>query len=157
MNKGKLVAAAALLAVSTASQAWWGPWSNNGWGDGFMDGDVGFSMNMSGHGRGNGYGNHWGAPYYGYAPYGYAPYGYAPYGHAPAAYAPTPEQMQQQMDAQREAMEKADFSAVEFQRQMNERHREMMEQRRAAFEQQMALMRGAPTQTSAKATTDKAE
>ena len=63
MNKlTKVLAIAALgssALIATSANAWWGPFS----GDGFGSGD--FSFHMSG--RGSGYG----APYYGYGPYGY--------------------------------------------------------------------------------------
>lgn len=136
--KRKMLVAAAMFAVSTASHAWgWGPWGNNGWGDGLMDGDFGFSMHASGRGHGRGYGDYWDHPYYGYGPYGYAPYGY---GHGPyaAPYAPfavNPEQMREQADAQRDA-------ALEYHKQMQEQQRTAMEERRKAFDRQLAMMRG---------------
>lgn len=154
----KTITAAALLAVSGSSFAWWGgPWDNSGWGDGLMDGDFGFSMHASGGGRGNAYGNNWYSPYYGpyaygpygapyaYAPYGYAPYGYAPYGYGPHA-APygmvAPEPRKEAMDAQRNA-------ALDFQKRMDERRQAMFKAQEEAFERQVAMMRG-PAEKDAK-------
>ncbi len=145
MKKRKLTVAAALLAVSTGSQAWGPFWDNGGWGNGngVMDGDFGFSMNASASARGNGWGNSWSNPY-GYAPYGYAPAGY---GYGPASYAPygmPAEQIKADSEARREALEAQRKAAMEYQKQMEEHRQAILDAQRQAYERQVAMMRDKP-------------
>ena len=109
MKTLSLISAAAVFAVSTSANAWWGPFDNNngynnnnsnnrnnttnGDGSGDFDSSFSFGMKASGNGRGNGngYSNNNYRGQNGYNSYnGYN--GYAPQGNAPVAPAVAPAQ-----------------------------------------------------------------